>query len=207
MSTYNPNFPVDGFPLDNFEPFVQNWNSLNNTFAIDHTLFSDPNDVTKGHHKKVLLNDVQPDPTLSVPQSQVYSKAQPVSIIFPPSADTYRALFFAQKPTTGSQIVRQLTDLPHVNGTSVDTGITLTFRIYDTPWGWRIMFGNVNPGFSGSRNFTLSQPSLGLILVTSGSYAGGNGQLSVSATANSGAITVFSSAAIGANIMAISTNI
>ncbi len=199
--TYNPNFPTASTPIPNFQQILTNWSQLNTQFGTDHAPLTEPQASNQGHHKLVRLYDVAADPTLSSPQSQVYSK--PVTF----GADTFRSLFFAQKPNTAAQIIRQLTDLSYTAGAVVSAATTLNFRVYDTPWGWRITTGQTAP-FAGSRTFNgVSPGTLGAILYA-GATGSGGGPVSTSISPNSpGAtdINVQASNSISVYILIIST--
>lgn len=71
--TYTLNAPnPNDSPAAQQPALSTNTNLVNTYFGTDHVTFTEASD--QGEHLKVTLNDVQPDPALVSPKSQLYSK-------------------------------------------------------------------------------------------------------------------------------------
>lgn len=199
MSNYTPTFPTAATPIPQFQPMLNNWSALNTIFGTDHSSLTEVDSEKRGHHQFVRLYDVAADPTLAAPQSQVYSKTVPVGV------DFFRALFFAQKPNTSPQVVRQLTDLPFASGSTIAGGTTLNYRVYDTPWGWRIHTGDTT-AFSGTRNFVGIAPGfLANILFSGACPFGGTASIGCGATPSTGNLDVGTGSLVPVRILVITS--
>lgn len=155
--TYDPVFPKGNIPIPLFQQFLTNWSQLNSSFGTDHSPYTETDQANVGHHKFVRLYQVEPiAPVLAKPQSEIYSKNVAIT------GDVIRALFFAQKPDTGAQIERQLTDLTVVADPANTGSAGGTMNHFDTPWNMRIYYGLTNT-FSGSAKeviFTIPYSSI-----------------------------------------------
>lgn len=82
MSNFIPQFPTGTTPIPQFQQIINNWNALNNLFEKDHTLFTDGDAATQGHHKQVFYNapvaGLSPAPTGTQAGSFVQTSAAPV---------------------------------------------------------------------------------------------------------------------------------
>lgn len=136
MSSYNPNVPQPGDFLSISQGnLLTNFQALDNSFAIDHSGFSAT--ANNGQHKQVTLYQVETDPTLTFPESMIYSKNTGAT----PNRTTN--LYYATQPETGSEVIYQLTGLPintFVNGGA--GGGNGNYIV--TPWGITVLWGNTN---------------------------------------------------------------
>lgn len=211
--TFDPNFPTSATRIPNFQQILTNWSKLNSLFGTDHAPYTETDVDKQGHHQFVRMYQVAGDPTLAKPQSQCYTKDQAIPATIPAPGvptDIRRALYFAEKPNTGPQIIRQLTDLPYVTATATTTGTNFVYRSYDTPWGWRILMGQLDGFTPGTKTFTLAVSFLSTIIYSGATSFGASGaQASYNVSPNGGLTTVVfnMSASVPAKVIVISTDI
>lgn len=94
--------PTD-VPSSSQNDLLNNFSSLNTQFAVDHiALIAGANN---GYHTKVTFNDVQSNPALSFPQTELYTKTSANATV----NDRYNDLYYYEKNTTGTSSVIQLT--------------------------------------------------------------------------------------------------
>ncbi len=55
MSNFTTAYPTKTTPIPQFSPLTQNWMALDTVFDVDHTTFSEPNEVNRGHHTQVFF--------------------------------------------------------------------------------------------------------------------------------------------------------
>jgi hypothetical protein len=94
--------PTD-VPSSSQNDILNNFSSLNTQFSVDHVpLIAGSNN---GYHTKVTFSDVQADPTLSFPQTELYTKTSSNGTV----NDRYNDLYYYEKNTAGTSNVLQLT--------------------------------------------------------------------------------------------------
>jgi hypothetical protein len=152
--TYLPNIPQ---PTDFLSVsqgnLLTNFQSLDSTFDVDHTAFSNTS-ANLGKHAQVTLFEVQADPTLTFPETMVYSK----NVGTTPNRVTN--LYFATKPETGMEQVLQLTGSIITSSGTVNP-TSGAYNVFQTPWGFRIFMGTTGDLPLGANALTLSADTFG----------------------------------------------
>lgn len=73
--TFDPTSPTASQLFSVSQPIIRdNFTKSNTDFGIDHLPFTTGAGAGNGQHKKITLNNVQADPVLLYPQSQIYDK-------------------------------------------------------------------------------------------------------------------------------------
>jgi len=141
---YDTSVPATGHvPAQDYQAMQQNYAQIQTSFSVNHVPLA-TGGATEGYHSKVNLAGPLTDPTLSATYGQIYEKSQTVG------SDTYYPLFYAMKPQTAAQIVRQLTDLSITTNSNSPNGGDTQYSVV-TPWGLRFTFGNVQVNGGGSQ--------------------------------------------------------
>ena len=117
--------PTDNISTVSQAQLLENFTQLNTQFSEDHVAFTAT--TGNGYHAKVTFNDVLGlDPGLSTPIASLYTKAD--------AAGTSQLFFENDDITTGTNIVRQITNIPVNGGTT---------KYVTTPMGLIYQFGPV----------------------------------------------------------------
>lgn len=140
--TYSPNIPQPtDIPSDSQADLLNNFQSLNTLFSINHMPLTDVSPQA-GYHTRVYLNNVLgADPGLASPVTSIYSK----------STAGGNELFF-QNNTLASNVKQLTGSIIIETGTDGQGG---AYQVFQTPWGIKFFTGQTS-AFNGSRNFTFS---------------------------------------------------
>ncbi len=129
-----PSIPqITDFQDNSQAQLLSNNIALDASFENDHTKFSDTT-ANNGLHKKVTLYQVATDPTLTFPQSALYSKNSGTT----PNQTT--SLFYATKPETGAASYLQMTNITPISFTNTGLGGGTGYVLL-TPWNMVFMWG------------------------------------------------------------------
>ena len=125
--TYTLGIPdANQSPATQQAPLQTNTNLVDQYFGVDHVRYTAATD--QGEHLKVTLTDVQPDPVLLAPKSQLYSKAV--------SGPTDQQLFFANQ--AGVQQLSGNAILPIKAWARVLISSTGTFNVTSIPSSFNV---------------------------------------------------------------------
>lgn len=129
--TYSPNIPQPtDIPADSQGDILQNFQSLNTIFGVNHLPLTDVSPQA-GYHTKVFLSSaLGADPNLASPAGAIYTK----------TVAAQSELFFQNGALPAD--VAQLTALPLVNA-GLNKGIS-------TPWGYTFNFGRITAPTGGA---------------------------------------------------------
>lgn len=185
---FNPNIPQATDLLEDSQAALLNNNtSLDTSFGIDHTTFSDLT-ANNGFHKQLTFFQVHADPAQAFPASMLYEKNSGVA------PNRLTDLYFSSKMETGTDVVRQLTGNNTTSAANAGTagGTIYTFT---TPWGLTIYSGSTGAVTSGAGGSTVIFPTPFTTLYTALASANDSSALAVRVNATTAQLNLRASAA------------
>lgn len=158
--------PTD-IPSNSQNDLLNNFSSLNTQFSVDHVpLISGSNN---GYHTKITFNDVQSNPSLNSPQTELYTKASSNVTV----NDRFNDLYYYQKNVTGTTNVLQLTGggiTAAAYGTFNGTTGALVAG-YNITSGTRIGLGQYSIAFTRPFSNTTYSALISPIMIAGGGFA------------------------------------